>query len=135
MKPLHYLACPIKHADSTEVQRRYEYVSAVMVDLALHGWMVYSPFNHWYPHSLKMPREWSFWEEPSFAHLDRCDAVIVLKLDGWDLSQGVAAEIHRAVLQRKPVLYVSYALQWDGDSLVVDEWQPGRRCGPILSRQ
>jgi thiol-disulfide isomerase/thioredoxin len=54
-------------------------------------------------HSL--PGHWQFWERHARWHLERCDEVVVLMLDGWDESEGVQAEIQIATELEKVVWY------------------------------
>ena len=69
---------------------------------------MFSPIVHGHPlvdHGL--PTDWSFWERFDRDHLERCDEVIVLMLDGWRESVGVAAEIRIAGELDKPVWYLA----------------------------
>ena len=43
-----------------------------------------------------LPTDWGFWKNYDIAFLDRCGDLIVLMIDGWDRSIGVAAEIEHA---------------------------------------
>ncbi len=54
-----------------------------------------------------LPTDWSYWEPFDCAYLRRCDEVVVLMLDGWGESVGVAAEIRIAGELGKPVRYAA----------------------------
>jgi len=41
----------------------------------------------------EMPTDWEFWERHCLAMLAACSKLIVLKLDGWEESRGVMAEM------------------------------------------
>jgi hypothetical protein len=71
------------------------------------GHVVFSPIVHSHPlveHGLSAG--WKFWERFDHQHLERCDEVVVLLLDGWRESIGVQAEIRLARELSKPVRYV-----------------------------
>ena len=51
-------------------------------------------------------RTWPFWERFDREHLRRCDELVVLMLDGWGESVGVAAEIRIAAELGKPVRHI-----------------------------
>ena len=71
------------------------------------GQVVFAPIVHGHPlvgHGL--PTEWPFWERFDREHLRRCDELVVLTLDGWRDSVGVAAEIRIAGELGKPVRYL-----------------------------
>jgi hypothetical protein len=51
---------------------------------------VFSPIVHSHPlvrHGL--PTHWRFWEAFDRKHIERCDEVAVLTIDGWKTSMGV----------------------------------------------
>jgi len=52
-----------------------------------------------------LPTHWGFWERFGQDHLDRCNEVVVLMLDGWRESFGVQKEVRMAVELGKPVWY------------------------------
>ena len=62
------------------------------------GTHVFSPISHTHPiaEAHALPGEWAFWEAYDRAMLSRCSRVIVLQLEGWEASVGVAAELEIA---------------------------------------
>ena len=40
-----------------------------------------------------LPGEWSFWQPLAREYLRRCDELVVLRIEGWEESEGVRAEI------------------------------------------
>jgi hypothetical protein len=54
-----------------------------------------------------LPIDWAFWQRVDVEHLRRCDAVVVLMLDGWDRSAGVREEVRRAQAVGKTVRFVT----------------------------
>lgn len=110
-----YLASPYNHADQRIREARYRAamhcVAESMQDVREWGGrrvVVYSPIVHNHPTSLlyTFPREWKFWRALDFPMLERCDRLVVLKLDGWDRSTGVAAELAHAQALGKPILCI-----------------------------
>ena len=99
MKPrgehaMKYLASPYSHPDPAIRQQRFEAAVAAVAVLMRAGHRVFSPVVHGHPltqHGL--PSDWTFWERHARWHLERCDEVVVLMLDGWAESDGVLAEI------------------------------------------
>ena len=72
------------------------------------GNIVFSPIAHSHPIAVQceLPLGWDFWHQFDKAFIDWCDALIVLKLPGWDTSVGVNAEIKIAEEMGKPVEYM-----------------------------
>jgi hypothetical protein len=54
-----------------------------------------------------LPTDWEFWQRYNIEHLQRCDEVAVLTLDGWRESIGVQTEIRIASELGKPVSYLA----------------------------
>jgi len=103
-----YLASPYSHPDATVRQERYEAACTATAALLLEGEFVFSPIVHSHPltqHGL--PSDWQFWERHARWHLERCDELVVLQLDGWQDSVGLCAEVELAAELGKPVRYVS----------------------------
>lgn len=101
-----YLASPYTHPDPTVREQRFHAACATAAQLMREGHVVFSPVAHSHPlTAYGLPGDWAFWERHDRVHLERCDEVVVLMLDGWEESEGVQAEI--AVAQRlgKPVSY------------------------------
>jgi len=103
-----YLAVPYSHPDPGVRQERFRAACKVAATLLRSGQAVYSPIVHSHPLVDEgLPTDWSFWETFDRPHLERCDQVIVLMLDGWETSAGVRAELELARQPNKPVRYVA----------------------------
>lgn len=101
-----YLACPYSHTDATVREQRFEAVCAAAALLIREGHQVFAPVVHGHPLTrFGLPTGWDFWEPHVRQHLERCHEVLVLTLDGWDQSVGVAAEITIAQSLGKPIWY------------------------------
>lgn len=94
-KPLTYLACPYSHADSSVRTARFHAVNEAAGKLMGMGHIVFSPISHSHPIALAadLPVDWAYWEKFCRAYMDHCSLMIVLKLDGWEDSKGIKAEI------------------------------------------
>lgn len=103
-----YLASPYSHSEAVVREERFRAACRATARLIAAGHVVFSPIVHGHPlvhHGL--PTDWSFWERFDRDHLVRCDEVVVLTLDGWRESVGVAAEIRIAEELGKPVRYLA----------------------------
>ncbi len=103
-----YLASPYSHDDPAIREQRFHAVCRETAELMRRGNVVFSPIVHGHPlvgHGL--PTDWPFWERFDREHLRRCNELVVLTLDGWRESVGVAAEIRIASDLGKPVRYLA----------------------------
>ena len=66
--------------------------------LMRRGLFVFSPISHTHPIALAcdLPRGFEYWGSYDRAMLARCGKMVVLKIDGWQDSVGVQAEIEIA---------------------------------------
>jgi nucleoside 2-deoxyribosyltransferase len=102
-----YLASPYSHTDPAVRADRYRAACRATAALLKAGRVVFSPIVHSHPLvEFGLPTAWSFWERIDRAHLERCDEVVVLTLDGWHASVGVSAEVAIARALGKPVRYL-----------------------------
>ncbi|MBM3983831.1 MAG: DUF1937 family protein, partial [Planctomycetes bacterium] len=89
-----YLASPYSHPDPDVREQRFRAACRATAALLMAGEVVFSPIVHSHPLvAFEMPTAWSFWERIDRAHLERCDEVVVLMLDGWAHSLGVREEL------------------------------------------
>lgn len=108
-----YLAAPYTHNDSKVQQMRYDLVTRVAYNLIKEGILVYSPLTHNVPiDKLGLHGDWLRWKEFDHGMLSRCDRLLVLKLPGWEISKGVAAEIAHAKEIGLPIEW----LEWDEEN-------------------
>lgn len=103
-----YLASPYSSRDSMLREQRFRDACRTAAKLLSEGQAVFSPIVHGHPLvEYGLPPNWPFWERFDRDHLVRCDEVVVLMLDGWRESAGVAAEIRIAGELGKPVRYLA----------------------------
>lgn len=91
-----YIASPYSHADPAIRESRYRAVEHYTAELLRAQSWCYSPIVHCHHLALRfeLPFTAAFWSEYNYHVLERCDALHVLKLPGWDDSRGVQAEIN-----------------------------------------
>lgn len=110
MKKLIYLAAPYSHPDYSVMERRFDIVNQVAFNLIKKkGYFLFSPISHNHPITDIgfIPLEWERWEEWCLSFLNICEKLIVLQLDEWEISVGVAAEIKFAKKLGIDVEYMS----------------------------
>jgi hypothetical protein len=112
VRPLTYLACPYSHPDRAVRVARFEAANRAAAVLMQDGHKVFSPISHTHPiaEAGDLPKGWDFWEAFDRAYLAISGKVVVLQIDGWDTSKGVAAEIQIAGEMGIPVEYVDGCL-------------------------
>lgn len=110
-KHLTYLACPYSHPDPAVREQRWQAVNVAAGNLMRAGLMVFSPISHTHAIAVvgDLPTGWDYWAAFDRAYLEACNKIIVLKLPGWEESQGVAGEIAIALELGIPVEYLDPA--------------------------
>ena len=95
-----YLASPFTHKDPEVQAVRARRAANAAADLMMAGEVIYSPIAHGCAIDTFLPRVLSlshdFWMKQCLAILEKCDALYVLMLDGWDESVGLLLEVERA---------------------------------------
>lgn len=102
-----YLCSAYTHSDPAVVEQRFEAACRATAALIRQGKIVLSPIVHSHPLCrFGLPGDWGFWQRQDITYLQACDEVVVLKLDGWQQSRGVQAEIAMARALGKPVSFI-----------------------------
>lgn len=105
-----YLASPYSHPDPDVRQQRFVEVCRVAARLMTEERVaVFSPVAHGHPvaeHGGLDAMAHAFWMSQCLPFIHAADEVVVLKLDGWQDSAGVASEIQQAYLLGIPVRYI-----------------------------
>lgn len=89
-----YLASPYSHPDPLVMRTRFLIAEQVTAQLLASKRFVYSPIVHCHELAQKftLPTDFQFWKDYNFDFLRRADDFLILKIDGWETSKGVAAE-------------------------------------------
>ncbi len=104
-----YLAAPYSHEDPKVKQVRHDIVNQVAHDLIRMGVQVYSPLTHNIPLAhLGLHGNWLTWKAFDHEMLSRCDFLIVLRLEGWQNSLGLKAEMECAKALGKEIQWLDY---------------------------
>ena len=103
-----YLASPYSHPDPAIREERFRGACQAAAAFLRTGRAIFSPIAHSHPLvEFGLPTDWEFWKRCNTEHLERCDEVVVLTLDGWQASVGVQAEIRIAQELGKPVSFLA----------------------------
>lgn len=108
-KKLVYIASPYTDDDPTIVEQRVEAVThcvARIID-ACPGIVPFSPITYTHPIDKLVKRNVDWVNDIDLTFLDKCDALIVLQLQGWSASKGVQEEILHARENNIPVYFAT----------------------------
>ena len=86
-----YLAGPYSGREQTG----FNFLTQYAAHLTLEGHFVFSPITMCHPMTdyAELPGDFKYWKEYDEKMIAFCDCLIVLTLDGWNVSKGVTAEI------------------------------------------
>ena len=103
-----YVATPYsKYKDGLDAA--YEEACAVTGELLRFHIKAFSPIAHSHgiaEHAWIDPLDHQFWMRADKTYIEKADALIVVQLDGWDESVGVAMEIRDFREAGKPIEYI-----------------------------
>lgn len=103
-----YLASPYWHPDPAVRQARFHAACRQAAEMLRCGITVFSPvvYFHQLATDYALPLVETFWRALNRQILTASDEVWVLKLDGWEKSRGLQAEIKMAKQLGKPVMLI-----------------------------
>ena len=103
-----FISSPYSHKDGYVVKERYECVCSVAAKLMREGMMTFSPIV--YGHSIAqhgdIPTDWKYWGDYCKAILSRCQKMVVVRMPGWEESEGVKEEIKIALEMGIEIEYI-----------------------------
>jgi len=107
-RSLLYLACPYSDPDPKIRIQRFNAVNKIAGELMSDEEVVFSPISHTHPiaQEKNLPKNFEYWENMCKIYLNYSYKIIVLKLDGWEKSIGVQAEIKIAHEMGIPIEYM-----------------------------
>lgn len=111
-----FLASPYTHPDKTVREERYGHALNAVVAIAKAGLPVYSPIVHWHLPALHhdLPKDGQFWFKiASEPFLLAAEEFWVLKLDGWQKSEGVRFEQQFFSMWSRPDTSIRFVLPED----------------------
>ena len=103
-----YLATPFQHPLAAVRHTRFYEACELAAKLMERGEVVFSPIAHSYHINtfLDTPGGHEFWMRQDLSVLEHCSKLLVAKMDGWEQSRGIAAEIQFAKENNIPVKYL-----------------------------
>jgi hypothetical protein len=103
-----YLAGPYTHDDPMMREIRYHYLVKAEAHLLRQGNAVISPINmcHELGKIYGFSYGYEYWQSRDRSFLERCDELVVLKVDGWKESVGVTDEIFWAKQKEIPISFI-----------------------------
>jgi Domain of unknown function (DUF1937) len=89
-------------------EKRYQEAVSHTVEMSKKGEVIFSPIVHSHPLAVHggLPGTWDFWSNIDYVFIDNCEKVRVVKMDMWDKSVGITAEIAYAKKIGKEVEYI-----------------------------
>jgi hypothetical protein len=100
-----YLASPYSHPSPQVREARFVLVREATLRL-LQTLVVFSPIVYSHQFSAFIGTDFSAWQTFDNAMIDAAKELWVLKIDGWETSNGVWNEIEHAKATGKPVKYI-----------------------------
>jgi hypothetical protein len=106
-----YLACPYTDPDPAVRKTRFEVATAVAADLIRAGHIVYSPITMTHPVDMVLAGASNtlgsdYWVAFDEAFMEMCSEMVVIRLDGWERSNGIRREIGYFTNHKKPIRYM-----------------------------
>lgn len=103
-----FVSLPYSHPDPDVVTSRYALACLYSAKLLRLGHVVQSPIvtGHAIIQVTNLPGDFNFWKNYCLTVLSACEEMHVLKLDGWENSTGILAELMFAKERGIPVEYI-----------------------------
>jgi hypothetical protein len=110
MSKIIYLASPYSHPDSMVRKQRYDQVTKYAAKQIAAGNIVFSPitYGHIMTEFETLPTNFEFWENFCFSFLSKCDEMHILKIEGWEISNGIDMEEQFCYVNNIPIKYIDY---------------------------
>lgn len=111
-KELVYLAGPYTHPHAEVVHDRYKKHLKAYTHLLQLGYAVIAPIVQGHQGWLESRalQSWTHdqWLELDFSYLKACTKCVILTIEGWDKSKGVALEIAFCIDHKIPIVYLDF---------------------------
>jgi hypothetical protein len=106
-----YLACPYTDPDPAIRKARFDVATAVAAELIRAGHIVYSPITMTHPIDVVLAGASNtlgsdYWVAFDEAFMEMCSGMIVIRLEGWQRSNGIRREIAYFNDRKKPIRYM-----------------------------
>jgi len=112
MKKIIYLASPYSHPEKHVRELRYLQVTEYTAKQVAVGNIVFSPitYGHVLSEHVDMPTDFEFWSDFCLTFLSKCSEMHVLKIDGWEVSNGIDQEEQYCYVNNIPIKYIDYEI-------------------------
>lgn len=102
-----YIASPYTSPLHTIVEQRVAAVTAFTVSLVEQGIPAFSPIVYFHPiaKARRLPTDAEWWHTINMSFLRYAEAMFLLRLEGWERSQGVKIELAVAKIAKIPVVH------------------------------
>jgi hypothetical protein len=106
---IEYLGLPYTHEDPKVMDFRAEVSDIICADLMNQGRIIFAPISscHHIAKKYKLPRTWDFWKHVDEEFLSACKTLIIVTLEGWEISTGLTEERIIAKRYDIPVEYIN----------------------------
>lgn len=93
------------------MEKRYKEVMHLTARLIIDGYITFSPVVHCHEMAnvYYLPSDWEFWANYCLFFLEHSSHLVVLELDGWETSVGVAQEVAVAQQLDIPITYIKHS--------------------------
>lgn len=100
-----YLASPYSHPTASVREARYRLAEAATAWCLRQMIWIYSPIVHCHEMAFRysFPTDAKYWEDYNYTMLEAAQGLIVLLIDGWKDSKGIAGEVGFALANAKVV--------------------------------
>ncbi|MCG9133149.1 DUF1937 family protein [Candidatus Poribacteria bacterium] len=106
-KPIIYFANPYRHKNPNVMQHRFETMRTITAQIIQEQNYIIPFTPVVYTHDLSQycedDQDWVQWD---LQFLAKCDAMVVITLDGWEESEGVQKEIEYCKENEIPIMYL-----------------------------
>lgn len=109
-----YLACPYTHADPLVREKRFHQATLAAAHLIESGLIVYSPITMTHPIDVVLAGEGEtlgseYWVRFDEAFMEMCTRMLVLKLAGWEASNGIRREMEWFRRRGRPIEFLEWS--------------------------
>ena len=105
-----YLATCYSHTDPSVMEARFDAACRIAGALMAQGEIVFCPIAMSHPIAVRcnLPGGWEFWNRQAREMIAHASKVLVVKMEGWQESVGIAGEISIALELGVPVEYMEW---------------------------
>ena len=105
-----YLACPYSHPLEGIRKARFRAANIAAARLMSEGHVIYSAISMSHPIAVEnnLGLDWDYWQANDRFFISACDEMVVLMYPGWDISEGITAEMKLAESMGKKIRFLEW---------------------------